>query len=78
MHNTEKMFVDIAFAEEREIRHMKNISGRFTVRIESLFTAITFTGAGELNTARDFMGGDSGDSKRPVGCCLPDFCAGRA
>jgi len=74
----EKLFVDIAFAEEREIARLKNSSSRFTERLDTLFTAVTFAEAGEFDTARDYMGGDSGDSGRPVVTCLHGFCAGRA
>jgi len=74
----EEMFIEIAFAEERETSHLKNISGRFTEELDNHFTAITFAEAGEFGTAKDFMGGGLGGSKRPAGYCLSDFCAGRA
>lgn len=74
----EEMFMEVAFAEEREINHLKKISGRFTEGLDNHFTAITFAGAGEFDMARDFMGGGSGGSKSTAGYCLSGFCAGRA
>ena len=74
----EEMFIEIAFAEEREINHLKKISGRFTEGLDKHFTAITFAEAGEFDTARDFMGGGDGGGKSTAGYCLTGFCAGRA
>lgn len=72
----EEMFVEIAFAEEREISCLKNISGRFNERLDNHFTAITFAEAREFDTAGDFMGGGSGSSKSTAGYCLSGFCEG--
>lgn len=74
----EEMFIEVAFAEEREIRRLKNISGRFTEGLDNHYTAITFAEAGEFDMARDFMGGGDGCSKSTAGYCLTGFCAGRA
>jgi hypothetical protein len=74
----EEMFTEIAFAEEREIGYLKDISGRFTEEFDNYFTAITFAEAGELDAARDLMGGDSGGSNRTAGFCVSGFCTGSA
>ncbi len=74
----EDIFIEIAFAEERDIGHLKNISGRYTERLDALFTAVTFAEAGEFDAARLFIGGGSGNSKRHVERRLERFCAGRA
>ncbi len=74
----EDIFTGIAFAEERDIRLLKHISGSYAERIDALFTAVTFAEAGEFDSARSFMGGGSGNSKRHVERRLPRFCAGRA
>lgn len=73
----EEMFVEVTFAEEREIRQLKNISDRFTEWIDNHFTAVTFAEVGEVDTARDFMDAGSGGGKSNVGYCLSGFCAGR-
>lgn len=73
----EEIFIEIAFAEEREIRYLKNISGRLTELLDDLFTAITFAEVGEFDTAQNIMGGGS-DGRRPVEYRLPGCCAGRA
>jgi hypothetical protein len=74
----EEMFMEAAFAAEIEIRHLKNISGRFTDWLDNHFTAKTFTEASEFDAAEDFMGGGPGGSKRTAGHCLPGFCTSRA
>lgn len=74
----EEIFIEIAFAEERESGQLKNISGRFTEWFDKHFTAITFAEAGDFDTARDVMGGGSSGGKHTVGYCLPGFCTGRA
>ena len=74
----EDIFVEIAFAEEREVRYLRNISGSLTEWLDDLFTAITFAEAGEFNTAQNSMCGGSGNRRRPAGCRLPGFCANRA
>ncbi len=74
----EEMFAEIAFAEEREIGHLRNISGRFSEWVDNHFTAITFAEAGELDAARDLMGGDSGGSNSAAGYCVSGFCTGSA
>lgn len=71
-------FIEIAFAEERDMRLLKNIPGRYAERLDALFTAITFAEAGEFDPARRFVGGGTGNSKRHVERRLPRFCAGRA
>jgi hypothetical protein len=73
----EEMFTEITFAEERDIRYPRNNSGCFTDWCDNLFTAVTFGGAGEFDTARDFMGGGTGGGKF-AGYCLSGFCTGRA
>ncbi|MBI5640388.1 MAG: hypothetical protein HZA17_08185 [Nitrospirae bacterium] len=72
----EEMFIAIAFAEEREVNHLKNISGRFTERLDDLFTAITFAEAGEFATAIDFAGGDSGQPGSHIDYCIPGLRPG--
>lgn len=72
------LFMEIAFAEERDIRLLKNISGRFAERLDKLFAAITFAEAGEFDTARIFLSGRTGDGGRSAGYCLRGFCVGRA
>ncbi len=72
------MFTEIAFAEERDIRHLKKFASPYAERLEVLFTAITFAEAGEFDPARRLMGGGTGSSKRHVERRLPRFCAGRA
>ncbi len=74
----EDVFTEIAFAEEREIRLLKNISGHCAERLDELFTAVTFAEAGEFDAARRFIGGDAGNNKRHFERRLPRVCAGRA
>ncbi len=74
----EDLFIEIAFSEERDVRLLKNISGRFTERVDELFTAITFAEAGEFNAAKRLIGGGAGNSRRHVERSLQRFCAGRA
>lgn len=74
----EKLFIKIAFAEERKIVHLGNRPGRLGGWFHNLFTAITFAEAGEFDTARDLMGGDSGNSRRRSGSHFTGFCASRA
>jgi hypothetical protein len=38
----EEIFMEIAFVEELEINHLKNISCRFTRWLDNHFTAVTF------------------------------------
>ncbi|MHB8879887.1 MAG: hypothetical protein ACYC69_00090 [Thermodesulfovibrionales bacterium] len=74
----EEVFMEIAFAEEREIRHITNGSGCFAEWLDDLFTAITFAEVGEFDEAQNIMGGGSRGSRNSVGYCLPGFCTGRA
>jgi len=74
----EEMLIEVAFAEEREISYLKNISGRFTEGLDNRFTAMSFAEAGEFDMAADFMSGGHGCGKNTVGYCLYGFCGGRA
>lgn len=70
----EDLFMEIAFAEEPEINHLKNSSGRLADRLDGMFTAITFAEAGEFDTARNVIVSGFGDGRRTVKYCLHGFC----
>jgi hypothetical protein len=66
------------FAGARNVGYLKQVTGRFTQQSDNFFAAITFAEAGEFDTAKAFIGRDSGDCRRPVGSCLPGCWVGKA
>ncbi len=51
----EEMFINIAFAEEREFRSAREALRKFAQKIEDTFTAIAFAEAGEFETATSYI-----------------------
>lgn len=74
----EDFFMDIAFAEEREVPMHTYVSGLFTEWLNDIFITITFAETGEFEISENITGGGSGGCRNSVEYCLPGFCAGRA
>ncbi len=77
-----ELFIDITFAEDREVDSVKEALKKFAQKIEDTFTAIAFAEAGEFETAASYINKDGEAPKSRLAGSptrkVTRLCSGRA